>query len=218
MDAADPNRHSAEAAAPPEVRPPSVEPAALPDPDRWVTEYGDYLFNYALGRLRNPQKAEDMVQETFLAALKGRMAFAGRGAERSWLVGILRHKVFDHCRKTSRETPFTDLEFYSEEEREHFLSEGLFAGTWIHKLSPSEWERPGASLDKVEFWKVFHECASRLPPNIATVFMMREVDGVAGDEICALLNISDSNLWVMLHRARLALRRCLESNWFKRQR
>ncbi len=145
-------------------------PPGLSDPERWVDLHGDYLFKYALIRLRDPAKAEDAVQETFLAALKGGKSFQGRSAEKSWLVGVLKNKIYDYYRKSSRETSFTDLEFYSDEEK--------------------------------------------LPKNVAAVFNLREVDGVEGKEICSLLNISESNLWVMLHRARMALRRCLETNWF----
>lgn len=191
----------------------------LSDPERWVDEHADYLFKFALARLRDPNKAEDLVQETFLAALKGGQAFEGRSAEKSWLAGILKHKILDHFRKAGRETSFTDLQFYADEESERFISEGLFKGGWIHEagrdLGPMEWSSdPGASLDSEAFWKTFHDCSSKLPRNVSTVFTLREVDGVESKEICNLLNISENNLWVMLHRARMALRRCLETNWF----
>ena len=183
-----------------------------------MDEHGDYLFKYALIRLRDPARAEDLVQETFLAALKGGHKFAGRSAEKSWLVGILKHKVLDHFRKAGRETSFTDLDFYQDEESERFVPDGLFEGGWIHELGPLEWSSaPGASLDSQAFWKTFHDCAAKLPKNVSTVFTLREVDGVESREICRLLNITENNLWVMLHRARMALRRCLETNWFGKQ-
>jgi RNA polymerase sigma-70 factor, ECF subfamily len=190
-----------------------TKPARLSDPDRWVDEHGDYLFKFALMRLRDSAKAEDMVQETFLAALKGGNSFAGRSREKSWLVGILKNKISDFYRKASRETAFTDLEFYSEEE-----SDGYHAsGAWIADAGPKAWAQPGASLDKEAFWKTFHGCASKLPRNVSSVFSLREIDGIESKEICSLLNISESNLWVMLHRARMALRRCLEINWFGKE-
>ncbi len=190
----------------------------LSDPERWVDEHGDYLFCYALSRLRDPVRAEDAVQETFLAALKGGKSFAGRSAEKSWLTGILKNKIFDHYRKTSRETSFTDLDFYADEESDRFVARGVGEGGWIHKLGPLEWSAdPGDSLDKEQFWKTFRDCSNKLPKNVAAVFTLREVDGVDSREICATLNISESNLWVMLHRARMALRRCLETNWFGKQ-
>ena len=203
--------------ASPPTPPDKARPSALSDPERWVDEHGDYLFKYALSRLRDPAKAEDMVQETFLAALKGGSQFAGRSAEKSWLVGILKNKICDHYRKAGRETSFTDLEFYKDEESDRFIPEGQFKDGWIHDLGPLEWSSPGASLDSEVFWKTFQDCSNKLPKTISTVFTLREVDGVESKEICALLNISENNLWVMLHRARMALRRCLETNWFGKQ-
>jgi RNA polymerase sigma-70 factor, ECF subfamily len=187
----------------------------LSDPERWVELHGDYLFKYALLRLRDPATAEDVVQETFLAALKGGKSFAGQSAEKSWLVGILKNKVCDHYRKASRETTFTNLDFYSDEESDRFVADGLSKDGWIHELGPLEWSSdPGASLDSEVFWKTFRDCADKLPKNVSAVFTLREVDGIESREICSMLNISESNLWVMLHRARMALRRCLETNWF----
>ena len=202
--------------------PTSPTPATTPsprlsDPERWVDEHGDYLFKYALSRLRDPVKAEDAVQETFLAALKGGKSFQGRSAEKSWLVGILKNKICDHYRKAGRETSFTDLEFYSDEESDRFIPDGMFKDGWIHEVGPQEWDSPGASLDSEVFWQTYRDCSNKLPKNIATVFTLREVDGVESKEICTMLNISESNLWVMLHRARMALRRCLETNWFAKQ-
>ena len=119
--------------------------------------------------------------------------------------------------KASRETAFTDLEFYSDEESDRFIPDGMFKDGWIHELGPQEWSSPGASLDSEVFWQTYRDCSNKLPKNIATVFNLREVDGIESKEICALLNISENNLWVMLHRARMALRRCLETNWFAKQ-
>ena len=196
---------------------PGPRAAGLSDPERWVEEHGDYVFKYALSRLRDPARAEDMVQETFLAALKGGRSFQGRSAEKSWLVGILKNKICDHYRKASRETSFTDLEFYSDEESDRFIADGPLKDGWIHELGPQEWSSPGASLDSEAFWKIYRDCAGKLPKKVAAAFTLREVDDVGSREICALLNISESNLWVMLHRARMALRRCLEINWFGKQ-
>jgi RNA polymerase sigma-70 factor (ECF subfamily) len=193
-------------------------PAELSDPERWVELYGDYLFKFALIRLRDAAKAEDAVQETFLAALKGGKAFAGRSAEKSWLAGILKNKIYDYYRKAGRETSFTDLEFYANEEGEGFVADGAAKGAWKSELAPQEWAYPGQSLDGEKFWRAYQECCGKLPKNVAAVFNLREVDGVESKEICAMLKISDSNLWVMLHRARMALRRCLETNWFAHEK
>jgi RNA polymerase sigma-70 factor (TIGR02943 family) len=189
----------------------------LSEPEQWVDLYGDYLFRYAMMRLRDATRAEDVVQETFLAALKGGKSFAGRSAEKSWLVGILKNKISDYYRKAGRETSFTDMEFYSDEESDRFVADGLFKDSWIHELGPQEWSSPGANLDSEVFWQTFRDCSNKLPKNVGAVFTLREVDGIESKEICALLNISESNLWVMLHRARMALRRCMEANWFGRK-
>jgi RNA polymerase sigma-70 factor (ECF subfamily) len=187
----------------------------LSDPERWVDEHGDYLFKYALLRLRDAARAEDLVQDTFLAALKGGKNFAGRSAEKTWLVGILKNKIADHFRKASREKSFTDLAFYDDEEKNNFVAEGLSGGSWLNDHAPADWTpNPGAALDNEAFWKTFRECASKLPKNINSAFCLREIDEVESSEICRMLNISENNLWVMLHRARMALRRCLEANWF----
>lgn len=192
-------------------------PAALSNPERWVEEHGDYLFHFALSRVRDVAKAEDLVQETFLAALKGGKSFAGRSAEKSWLVGILKNKVSDHFRKASRETSFTDLEFYQDEETGNYVADGLLKGEWKPTLGPREWQaEPGAALDSEAFWQAFHQCADKLPKAVSAAFRLRELDEVDTKEICQILSISEANLWVMLHRARMALRRCLEVNWFRK--
>ena len=183
------------------------------DPERWVDEHGDYLFHYALSRLRDPGRAEDFVQEALLAALKNASRFEGRASERTWLTGILKNKILDHFRKAGRETNFTDLEFYAGEEAATFTNQD-FPDHWNAGAAPCEWTDTGAALHREEFWRVFHSCSGKLPERIARVFILREVDAISSDEICATLNISPNNLWVMLHRARLALRRCLEVNWF----
>ena len=188
----------------------------VPDPERWVDDHGDYLFHYALSRLRDSVQAEDFVQDALLAGLESRERFAGRSSERSWLTGILKNKILDHFRKAGRETVFTDLEFYRDEESSTF-DNPAFPEHWNAAVAPSEWSDAGAALDQEEFWRVFHRCSGKLPDRVARVFQLREVDSMPSDEICALLNITPNNLWVMLHRARLALRHCLEVHWFGTQ-
>lgn len=185
-----------------------------PDPERWVDEHGDYLFHYALSRVRDASLAEDFVQETLLAGLRGMDRYQGRSTERTWLAGILRNKVLDHFRTAGREKNFTDLEFFSDEEERAFENQE-YPDHWNAAHAPSEWTDAGSSLDREEFWKVFHQCSGKLPDRIGRVFLLREVDRISSDEICTTLQISPNNLWVMLHRARLALRRCLEIHWFK---
>jgi RNA polymerase sigma-70 factor (ECF subfamily) len=162
-------------------------------------------------RVRKPEIAEDLVQETFLAAVRGYEKFGGRSSEQSWLVGILKNKVVDHFRKLGRESSFTDIEFLWDEFSEKFMSVGF----WNHDKGPHEWKpEPDEVMHRTEFWQVMRDCLSKLPQKIPDVFTMREMDDVPSKEICSILSITDSNLWVMLHRGRMALRECLEMNWF----
>jgi RNA polymerase sigma-70 factor, ECF subfamily len=191
--------------------------APTPDPAAWVDEHGDYLYRYALFRLRDPSRAEDAVQETLLAALQAYGNFAGRGSERTWLVGILKHKITDQFRRLGREgqAPRRGDEEFAHEE--FFRAEGRWADHWEAEYAPDEWpNNPEALAEQGEFWTVFQDCLRPLPGRTADAFVMREVDGLTSDEICEVLNVKVNNLWVMLHRARLHLRRCLELNWFKR--
>jgi RNA polymerase sigma-70 factor (TIGR02943 family) len=189
----------------------SIAAPSVANPDRWVDEHGDCLYRYALLRVRRPEVAEDLVQETLLAAVRTVADFAGRASERSWLVGILKNKVCDHFRKLGRETTFTDMEFFQGEHAEKFNEEGY----WIHENGPVEWKPEGVeAMNRAEFWAALRACLGKLPERVAEVFALREIDDLPSREVCAVLKISDANLWVMLHRARMALRQCLEINYF----
>src|SRR5206468_4123593 len=181
-------------------------------PERWVDDHGDVLYRYALERVRKPDVAQDLVQDTFLAAVRSYDKFAGQSSVRSWLCGILKHKICDYYRKLGRETSFTDMEFLADECSEKFVPEGF----WVHMTGPKEW-KPEADevIHRDEFWQTMRDCLGKLPERVANVFMLREMEEVESKEICAMLSISDSNLWVMLHRARMALRECLAMNWFE---
>jgi RNA polymerase sigma-70 factor, ECF subfamily len=191
-----------------------AESSTSVNPDTWVDEHGDSLYRYALIRVRRPEVAEDLVQETLLAAVRTRAKFRGSSSERSWLYGILKNKIFDYFRKLAQEVSFTDLEFLEDEMSHKFIDQA-----WNHALGPTEWKPgPEAALDRKEFWDTFGSCLHKLPPRVADVFMLREMDQMDTTQICEMLRISQSNLWVMLHRARMALRECLELNWFERKR
>ena len=187
------------------------DPLRRVDPDRWVDEHGDSLYRYALVRVRTPQVAQDLVQETFLGAIRSLDKFASRSSERTWLFGILKNKIVDYYRKIGSEVSFTDLEFCEDEFAEKFAAEG----DWIHVDGPRKWE---PEVDEVmhrnEFWQIMRDCLGKLPQRVAEVFMLREMDDVSSKDIRSRLSISERNLWVMLHRARMALRECLEKNWF----
>ena len=188
------------------------------DPEGWLEEYGDVLFGFAMLRVRDRAIAQDLVQETFLAALKAKHSFAGRSTERSWLFGILRNKLADYYRLQSRETALLEPGSSMPEEEGLFHSRGAGRDGWILRVAPSTWEAPDDSLINKEFQVVFQECVSGLPEKVAQVFLRREVDDVSSEEVCKEFDITPNNFWVMLHRARMALRRCLEVNWFGRNR
>jgi RNA polymerase sigma-70 factor (ECF subfamily) len=194
--------------------PPANAAASVMDPEHWVEKYGDILFGFAAIRVRDRAIAQDLVQETFLAAIKAREAFAGRSTERAWLFGILRNKLADHYRLQGREVPLADLTSPLPEEQDAFCASGLGKDGWIKGLGPKAWETPDESLVSKEFQQVLKRCLSQLPDRVAQVFFLREIDGVSSDEICKDLGVSPNNLWVMLHRARMGLRRCLEAHWF----
>ena len=191
-------------------------PDKSPDCAAWLDQHGDYLFKYAIFRLRDETAAEDVVQETFLAALKAYGKFEARGSERTWLVGILKHKITDHFRRVSREAPIGEDVEEAPEHNEFFERTDQWTGHWDTNHAPTDWHAtPAELIERSDFWKVFNDCLSPLPPRTASAFTLREVDGLKSEEICEMLSITTSNLWVMLHRARLHLRNCLEINWFK---
>jgi RNA polymerase sigma-70 factor (TIGR02943 family) len=193
------------------------QPDARPhiSPEDWVANHGDHLFRHALARTGRPEMAEDMVQETFLAAWKSAHRFAGRASERTWLLRILRNKIADHYRRQQTEITLRDVEALSQLEEQQFAQTWLGGRAWSQSGVPATWMDARKSLEQAEFWQALHACTHKLPAMTARVFLMRELDGLESPAICRELNIKPSHLFVMLHRARLALRRCLELNWFK---
>jgi len=181
-------------------------------PQDWVDQHGDYLFRYAMLRLNNDtQLAEDLVQETFLAAIKAIATYQGNSAERTWLVSILKNKIIDHYRR-KKSNLFEQSDFQNEE----FINQGEPAGAWKVEFAPQDWgDTPEKAFEQQEFTFIFRKCLAALPQNLAAVFALRELDGLDTDTICKELSISASNVWVILHRARTSLRRCLELNWFE---
>ncbi len=187
----------------------------LSDPSTWVDQYGNYLFGYALMRLRDRALAEEAVQETFLAALQAKNKFGGQSSEKTWFVGILKHKIIDHFRKQRREVPLEDSELLPTEREETFRTTGEWVGHWTEEAAPTEWGAdPIKTLEKREFWQALEQALATLPPRLAQVFILREMDEMSSQEICRILGITESNLWVMLHRSRMQLRRALELTYF----
>ena len=187
----------------------------IENPEGWVDKYGDFLYHFTLARIKDPSVAEDIVQETFLAALKARENFRGRSSARTWLIAILKHKLVDYIRKRIREEASDKVEsMFNTATNDPADSSFNDAGDW--RIRPSKWTiDPMKLYEQKEFMDVLYHCLGELPKRQAEAFMMREIDGFSTDEICKLLDISATNSWVMLYRARMWLRRCLESNWLK---
>ncbi len=183
------------------------EPATIVE--TWVDEHGDYLFGYVLPRVRDRHLAEELVQETFLAAIKAVKSFRGDSSPRTWLVGLLRRKIADHYRKRSRE-----LEGESIDTTDPMIDAWFDnKGAWIRWPSRCEMD-PAELRERAEFWVVLENCVQALPERLAEAFTLRMMDDREPDEVCKVLSITPTNLWVILHRARARLRACLESNWF----
>lgn len=183
-------------------------PELANDPARWLDLHGDALYRFAYLRTRNESLAEDLVQETLLAAFCAKDRFAGASSERTWLIAILKNKLVDHRRRGGRETPLPD---------EADEIEALFDqhGHWLSR--PRDWGRPHETLENQQFWRVLTDCLAALPGRLGEGFVLREIEGLSADEVCKILALTPSNLWVSLHRARMRLRLCLETQWFGRE-
>jgi len=185
------------------------------DAAAFVTELDShrrYLLRVARLQLRDADLAEDVVQDTMLAALKAREGYTGASTVKTWVTGILKHKIVDAIRARQR-APVALTELDEDTDIDEF--DGLFKanGAWADK--PAEWGDPESALSRQQFFEVLEMCLENLPPKTARVFVMREVMELATEEVCKELSITPNNLWVILYRARMALRLCLEKSWFK---
>ena len=180
-----------------------------------IAEQRDYLMRFARLQLRNDAWAEDAVSEALLAALAKPSAFAQRSQLKTWLVGILKHKIVDILRAQSREITLGMSGDSSDDSAEldalTFHPDGHFVN------QPADWGDPQQSLASRQFFEVLEACADRLPPSQGRVFLMREWLELTSDEICTELGLTPNHLYVQLHRARLRLRECLELRWFGRE-
>ena len=177
---------------------------------RSLEAHRKYLQRYALFHLREPSLAEDAVQDTLMAALAQHDRYEGRSRLRTWLTGILKHKIIDVMRSRDRALPADALAL----DQESASGGGPFdaKGHWIDP--PASWGAPDAALESDQFWRVYRECCRRMSERDALVFSMREVMGLSSEEICKKIEITTTNLHVILFRARLSLRACMNKNWF----
>lgn len=174
----------------------------------WLEAHGDYLLNLALGQVRDEAAAEDLVQETFLAALKARDSFRGQSSKRTWLVGILRHKIYDHLRRVYRGR-LVHRENSSSSPDQEVWEESVL---WVHEVA-AECLEPSRRMELAEFREALETAMGKLPPRIAQAFQLYAVEEWSNPEVCERLGISENNLWVMLHRARKQLRAELADWW-----
>ncbi len=173
-----------------------------------------YLLRFATAKLRDSNDAEEAVQETMLAALSGAASFAGDSSLRTWLTSILKFKIIDFQRRISTERERFQKAPASAEETSEDWFEAFFdeTGHWRQDFSP--WASPEAAHEQQAFFAAFERCMDKLPKATSRIFFQREVMGSDTDEICKDEDISASNCWVILHRARVSLRECLDKNWF----
>ncbi len=186
------------------------------DPKNWVNNYSDYLYTYAYYRVNNQELAEDLVQDTFLAGITARETYKGIASEKTWLVSILKNKIIDHYKKAStrNESPLK-LNTYEAPSYDHFFDKQKM-GHWQKDTSPKDWDNNTESkTESKEFYSILEKCMEDLPPKWQGVFKMSIMDDRDSNLVCKEFSLSSSNFWVIIHRAKLQIRECLEKNWIK---
>ena len=178
------------------------------NPNKWIDLYSDYLFNYTITRVSDRETAQDLVQETFFAGLKSMKNFKGQASERTWLISILKRKIIDHYRKINSRKGKAEV-------RMNLNFDGENEGDWIEQRVADPFDKTAQDeLENTELGLAIHNCISKLSPKQAEVFKMKTLLGYDTETICNELDITASNLWVIIHRARTSLASCLEENWF----
>lgn len=177
------------------------------DPSQWVDRYADYLYNYTISKVSDQTLAEDLVQETFLAGLKSASGFKGDASERTWLTAILKRKIIDHYRRANSGKGKAEVKInYTDEDQE---------GDWLEERAADKHrDNIEDQLQNEELGVAIERCISQLPEKQARIFRMKTIEGMETEDICKELQITPSNLWVIIHRARTTLMSCLEKNWF----
>jgi RNA polymerase sigma-70 factor (TIGR02943 family) len=179
-------------------------------PELWLSLHGDALYRYALLLVADEHRAEDLVQDTLLAAIEGRGRYSGDASERTWLIAILRHKAIDARRRDRRhDQHLADIDPVVEGNFKRFAKWRNPPGRW----SPD----PELLLESQEFWAIFQSCLRALPERLREAFALRVVEGLDASETCRILEVTSANLWTLLYRARERLRRCLEGKWFTQE-
>ncbi|MBL7919843.1 MAG: sigma-70 family RNA polymerase sigma factor [Bacteroidia bacterium] len=185
------------------------------NPAKWVELYSDYLYKYAYYRVNKDELAQDLVQDCFLAALKGAETFTGAASEKTWLVSILKNKIIDHYKKasTKNESPL-QLNVYEAPSYDYFFNKES-NGHWNKETKPKDWAATDTNFDTKEFYKTLEKCLDTLPEKWKGVFTLSLLDDAEAKIVCKEFEITSSNFWVIIHRAKLQVRACLEKNWLK---
>jgi len=178
----------------------------LIDPNKWVDRYSDYLFNYAIVRVNNRDIANDLISETFLAGLKSMKNFKGEATERTWLISILKRKVIDHYRKINSKKGRAEVRIkYNDPDSE---------GDWLEEQVSDPFDKTAEdSLENEELGLAIYNCLDTLNEKQAEIFKMKTIDNYDTEAICNAFDITPSNLWVIIHRARKSMAECMEKNW-----
>ena len=175
-------------------------------PEKWVDLYADSLYRFILHRIADKHLAEDLIQETFLSAWKSRDKYNGSTSEKNWIFAICKNKIIDHYRRT-----LTGITYVVSNEEDYYFDAD---DHWIKEAQPSDWTiNYYQSIDSKEFHKALNHCRSKLKEIQHMVFSLKYIDDLKAEEICSMLKISIANYWVLMHRAKLQLRACLEKNW-----
>lgn len=183
----------------------------------WVSLYSDDLYRWAFHKTSDKETAEDLVQETYLAAFKAFDKFQGKSLPKTWLFSIMNNKIMDYHRKRFKSTTYNESQLSGKQEKGDVF-ENLFddSGTWNSDVRPNDWQDLEVHLlDNIEFKTVLTGCIKKLPKNWDSAIQFKYLKEQNAKEICKELGITSSNYWQILHRAKLQLRMCLEKNWFK---
>ncbi|MBS1652000.1 MAG: sigma-70 family RNA polymerase sigma factor [Bacteroidetes bacterium] len=185
------------------------------NPQNWVNNYADYLYKVAFYRVNKVEVAEDLVQDTFLSALKAKDTFNGTASEKTWLTAILKNKIIDYFKKASTKNELLLNESQGNEvELDYFFNYNKM-GKWEEAKQPKQWTEAHCSTEKNEFYKILNQCLSKISIKWQGIFKMCLIDEEDAKLVCKEFDISSSNLWVILHRSKLQIRECLEKNWLK---
>ena len=178
------------------------------NPNKWIDLYSDYLYNYTIMRVSDSDIAQDLVQDTFLAALKSMKNFKGEASERTWLISILKRKIIDHYRKINSNKGKAEVRIMYNDDSET-------EGDWLEERVADPFDKTAEdNMQNTELGEAIFNCLSKLPEKQALVFKMKTIEDIETEVICNELNITASNLWVIIHRARTAMAECLKENWF----